>query len=192
MTQQRGTDHHGHVVYAKTEDGRNELRTRSLALPHKLRSLLVMIDGQQTAQAMLAKLHPLGVDDDSFAELERQGLIEPVYVTDTPRIELPAPEPGEIHSIPTTVRLEPASEMAITGQNPELLRLFEVRNFYQRSIRDVIGGLGFMLQIDVENATTLEECRALRERFLFAVQRTADEVTVQKLAEQLARLLDPQ
>jgi hypothetical protein len=203
VTQHRSADLHGHVVYAKTDDGRKELLTRSLTLPHKLRSLLVMIDGRQTAQTMLEKLHPLGVDADSFVELERLGLIEPVYIPPAPEIEPPTPEveppapkvvvetAAVATTIPVMARLEPAAEAVITTQSPELLRLFEVRNFYQRTIRDTIGGLGFMLQIDIENATTLEECRALRERFLNAAQRTTDDVTVQKLDEELNHLFGP-
>ncbi len=168
------------TIFVKTEVGRIELRSRGMALPPRLRSLLVMVDGHKTVKVMLDKLHGMGVDESSLAELERLGLIERQHVQNTATTQsAPAASPLPEH----------ATEVAVSAQSPELLRLLDVRNFYHRMIRDTIGTRGFMLQIDVENATTLEECRALRDRFLNAARKTADPAVVQLLEKELDRLL---
>ncbi|GEM_PF-1119572 len=168
------------TVFVKTEVGRIELRSRGMALSPRLRSLLVMVDGHQTVKMMLDKLHGMGVDEGSLAELQRLGLIERQQAHSTVPLQAAAaasPPP------------EHATEVALSAKSPELLRLLDVRNFYHRMIRETIGTRGFMLQIDVENATTLEECRALRDRFLNAARKTADPAVVQLLEKELDRLL---
>ena len=56
-------------VFEKTDKGREEIATRKHQLSPRLRSLLVMVDGKQTRTDLLKKVAPLGLDEQSIAEL---------------------------------------------------------------------------------------------------------------------------
>jgi hypothetical protein len=62
-------------IYEKTEKGREEIATRRYHLAPRLRSLLVMIDGEQTAEKLLQKVAPLGLTDQNLNELLEQEFI---------------------------------------------------------------------------------------------------------------------
>jgi len=167
------------LYYVKTELGRAELRARRGPLSHKLRALLVMIDGKQTVAEYLEKLKDFGIDVNAFADLANKGLIEVKAVasmndgqTFSPGME-DTPAPHTQTSVPETKSTE--------------RQLYE---FYNSTIRDIIGLRGFTLQLEVEKAGTLEEYRALRERFLTAVHKTATETVARSLTRELDRLLN--
>lgn len=63
------------TIYEKTEKGREEIATRKYRLPLKLRTLLVMIDGEKTSGKLLQEMAPFGLNDDSLNELITQGYI---------------------------------------------------------------------------------------------------------------------
>jgi hypothetical protein len=63
-------------IYAKTERGLEELRTRRMNLPLQLRSVLIMIDGQRTVAKTLARAEALAVGPAVFEQLAKLGLIE--------------------------------------------------------------------------------------------------------------------
>ncbi|RZU01182.1 hypothetical protein [Rivibacter subsaxonicus] len=62
--------------YAKTESGREEIRTRSRGLPRTTRNLLLMIDGERSSAYLLENLQGVGVAD--LEQLHAEGLIEAV------------------------------------------------------------------------------------------------------------------
>ncbi len=62
-------------IYEKTDKGREEIATRKHQLSPKLRSLLVMIDGEQTASKLLQKVAPLGLTEKNLSELLDQEFI---------------------------------------------------------------------------------------------------------------------
>lgn len=57
------------LVLEKTDKGREEVATRKYQLPSKIRSLLVMIDGNTPMENLLKKAMAIGLDEKSFAEL---------------------------------------------------------------------------------------------------------------------------
>ncbi|MEN9543792.1 MAG: hypothetical protein RLZZ598_625 [Pseudomonadota bacterium] len=61
--------------YAKTEAGREEIRTRRRGLPRTTRNLLLMIDGERSSAYLLEHLQGVGVTD--LEQLHAEGLIEP-------------------------------------------------------------------------------------------------------------------
>src|SRR5437762_3500198 len=62
-------------IYAKTDEGLRELKERKHNLPITLRTLLIMIDGNQTVSQILERASALRVDASAFSSLERAGLI---------------------------------------------------------------------------------------------------------------------
>lgn len=64
------------AIYRKTERGAEEMRTRKLELPPKLRTMLIMIDGTQALDHLQGLAERLGAPKDFLAQLEQRGLIE--------------------------------------------------------------------------------------------------------------------
>lgn len=75
-------------IYDKTEKGREEIATRKNQLPARLRTLLVMIDGQKSADTLLQNTAALGVDEECLNALAADGFI----VRTGPEEVEPAPE----------------------------------------------------------------------------------------------------
>lgn len=63
------------MIYEKTEKGREEIATRKHHLPMKLRTLLVLVDGEKTADRLLHEIAPLGLNAENLNELVQQEYI---------------------------------------------------------------------------------------------------------------------
>lgn len=72
------------VVFTKTNAGQAELSGRRLKLPARLRTLLIMVNGQHTAQDLLTSMEPMGITVASLEELLTAKLIEPLASRPTP------------------------------------------------------------------------------------------------------------
>lgn len=64
-----------HHIYEKSDKGREEITTRKYQLASKLRTLLVMVDGMQTADSLLKRVAPLGLTEAHLSELLEQDYI---------------------------------------------------------------------------------------------------------------------
>lgn len=62
-------------IFEKTDKGREEIATRKYQLSSRLRSLLVMIDGEQMTDQLLQKVAPLGLTEKNLNELLEQHFI---------------------------------------------------------------------------------------------------------------------
>lgn len=62
-------------IYEKTDKGREEIATRKYRLVPRLRSLLVMVDGEQTSGKLLEKVAALGLTEQNLNELLEQQFI---------------------------------------------------------------------------------------------------------------------
>lgn len=65
------------AIYHKTPKGTEAIANRQSGLAPKLRSLLIMVDGRRTHAELTTIATALG-DADRLAELESEGLVEPV------------------------------------------------------------------------------------------------------------------
>lgn len=156
-----------HRVLCKTAAGVQELQRRdTTVLPLKARWALVMVDGRTPVADMVRRLSGVGIDEAVFGLLQERGLVTPV-VAGTP----PPPMP------------EPAAHL------PDAARVQELYAFFCATVRDLLGLRGTLLQLAVERADTLDDYRALRERYLGAVRKAKGEVVAQALAARLDALL---
>jgi hypothetical protein len=64
------------AVLAKTAKGVHEVTARAHGLPQKLRSLLIMVDGNATAGDLIAKFSGIAGVEASLAALVEQGFVE--------------------------------------------------------------------------------------------------------------------
>lgn len=138
------------TVFTKTAAGLQEIQTRQLRLTPRLRSLLVLVDGKQHADALLETLKPMGVTEEHFKELHQMGLID--SPTGAAPVSAPIAEVAPAQAIDAAVAAADTEHQAADLQM-ELYRLFG----------QAVGSLGlrgFKLQLQLEKATSLDDYRA--------------------------------
>jgi hypothetical protein len=74
----------GAVIYAKTRKGLEELTHRTAAVPQKVRSILILVDGKTRCSELLQKCSFISECKEHLEWLERNGLIEAVGTTNAP------------------------------------------------------------------------------------------------------------
>ncbi|AGW90594.1 hypothetical protein N234_11180 [Ralstonia pickettii DTP0602] len=188
-------------IYRKTEAGQDEIKTRARKLDHKLRALLLMVNGERRGQALLAQVAGMGVGPDAMDELLLQGLVETV------------PEPAQVapaamHAPPRTaaspadtnlfsvyaMRHAPADEATGSADEQqsapahsasEIDAFQRIYHFYTDVIGQHLGLRGYMLQVKVEKATDLPALLALREPLHAALLKAKGEITAHAITGQL-------
>lgn len=105
-------------VYAKTDKGRDEIATRQHRLPARLRTVLLMIDGQRSFEALASDLGLADLTADNLAILLQGGFIalapprvEAPVAAKAARVPPPPARPVPAASAPAPAR-EPAREPA--------------------------------------------------------------------------------
>jgi len=168
-------------IYDKTEKGREEIATRKHHLANRLRTLLVMVDGKQSATDLLKKVSALGFDENNVQELLDQEFITAVSKAG----EVPVTAVPEINLVSD---LPPPTEVAVEDMN-ESEQFREVYTFFNETIKSVLGLRGFTLQMKVERAGTLDDFRKLRQPYLEAVMKSKGREMARSLRDRLDYLL---
>ncbi|WP_341675877.1 hypothetical protein [Niveibacterium sp. SC-1] len=172
------------TVYQKSAAGAAEIQARQMRLHPRLRSLLVLIDGKHNVGKLLETVAALGVNEEHIAELARLGLIEAIGAgvaasTVAPVAAAPAEAPApEAEAAPTA----PA-----TSEGVEQIRALYA--FFNDAVRDNLGLRGFMLQLQVEKAESLEDYREIRDTFLASVRKSKGEEVARQFEKRIATLL---
>ncbi|GJG95508.1 hypothetical protein [Cupriavidus pauculus] len=81
-------------IYHKTDAGQEEIRTRARKLDHKLRALLLIVNGERAKSELLAQVSGMGVGEESFDTLLALGLVEPLPDTQSQASAPPAARPA--------------------------------------------------------------------------------------------------
>ena len=178
-------------IYDKTEKGREEIATRKYQLSPKLRTLLVMIDGKQSAAEIMKKVAGLGLNEQNLQELLE---LELIGVTATPS---PEGEPAStatpaapIHpAAPATDDSEVSEAMAESAMT-DAERFQALYNLYNETIKSAMGLRGYGLQLKVERAASIEDFRALRSTYVEAVQKAKGPEMARSLRDRLDQLLN--
>lgn len=115
-------------VFAKTEAGQSEIKTRSLGLSPKLRSVLIMVDGQRTGRDLAALAGP--DTEQALAGLMAAGCIEMLAA---------APEPAAAPEAEVTplAQDELAGLPPAASRNPKQVEM--ARNFMTNTINTMFG-----------------------------------------------------
>lgn len=168
-------------IYDKTEKGREEIATRKHHLANRLRTLLVMVDGKQSATDLLKKVSALGFDENNVQELLDQEFITVVSKAGEAPVAV-APEINLVSDLPPPVAVA-VEEMSESEQ------FREVYTFFNETIKSVLGLRGFTLQMKVERAGTLDDFKKLRQPYLEAVLKSKGREMARSLRDRLDYLL---
>lgn len=158
-------------IFDKTDKGRDEIATRRYNLPPRMRTLLLLFDGKQSAEDVLSKINGLGLSQQHIKELVEGGFIagKTTQAVAQPQPKVPAP-------------VQPASQ----DTEAHLQALYA---FYSDTIRSAIGLRGYALQLKVERARSVEDFRAMRPDYLAAVRKAQGDAHAEELDRQLLRIL---
>ncbi len=158
------------TIFDKTDKGREEIATRKYHLAARLRTLLVMVDGKQSTDALLKKVAGIGLNEGSLIALLANGYIQGRAVN------------------PTAARVRPAAKSIL----PEGQTQYEaILHFYTKTIKSTIGLRGYRLQLKVEKAASIDDFRALRRPYLEAVFKVKGDEMARNMRRRLDRLLYP-
>lgn len=182
------------TIYDKTDKGREEIATRKYRLAPRLRTLLVLIDGKHDADDLLKKVEGLGLGLESLKELQDHAFIA---AFETPSQALTqAPVPVTMQAADAESRSPAVNGITFPSDSPEApapisdaTRFQNVYQFYNETIKSMIGLRGYGLQLKVEKAGTLDELRALRTPYLEAVQKAKGSEVARGMRDRLDQLL---
>lgn len=180
------------TVLDKTEKGRTEIATRSHRLASRLRTLLLLVDGNTPFDNLLTTAAALGMNSQHVQELIDQGFITPHSRNNTV-----APEPSvnvatveeKLPSHATDQPVEEEAMPAVEVAKDAAAQIQAAHQFYNENIKAYIGLRGVGLQLKVERAATLDDYRALRRPFLEAVLKQKGEEVARTLHKRLHSIL---
>ncbi|UDM48848.1 hypothetical protein [Cupriavidus sp. MP-37] len=187
-------------IYRKTEAGQDEIRSRARKLDHKLRALLLMVNGERREQALLAQVAGMGIGAEAMATLLAQGLVEAVAEPVPPPAAAPQeplraapPEPDANlfsvyamrHAPVAEVPAPPQASSAAAHSPAEIQAYQRLYQFYTDVIGQHLGLRGYMLQVKVEKAADLPALMALREPLHAALLKARGDITARAIIAQL-------
>ena len=123
---------HTSAVYQKSAKGAQAIATRDHALPPKLRSMLILVDGKRGFDELAKLSTMLGDTAQLLTQLLEQGYIEPNHSAAAPA---PAAPQAPIQPAPAAVRTVP---------------LAEAQRFAVRRLTDILGPTGEDLCMRIE------------------------------------------
>jgi hypothetical protein len=203
------------LCYAKTEAGRDEIRTRAHGLSRTVRNLLLMIDGHRSSAYLLE--HIQGVGPADLEQLAGLGLIEAVASAVAPvaaAIATPAAVeldltldsltaplalpvlPAAAAAAPVAAAVAaPAVEPAADYDDDELAAAIEALSYQQLyklltdQARDRLGMIrGYKLALDVERTQSLEGLQQLAFQFVGSVRELRGPVVASEVRRELERM----
>ncbi|MGY2489998.1 hypothetical protein [Cupriavidus sp. CP313] len=191
-------------IYRKTDAGQDEIRTRARKLDHKLRALLLMVNGERSGQELLAQVAGMGVAPEAMDALVAQGLVEavpeparpPAAVAQAPARVTPAADTNmfsvyAMRHAPATEVPEAPQPADTAAHSPADIAAFEsLYYFYTDVIGQHLGLRGYMLQVKVERATDLPALLALRELLHAALLKAKGDITARAITSQLDQIAD--
>lgn len=145
---------------AKTEAGRNEIKSSARKLPRSARNLLLIIDGSRPASDWVQLIH--GATESDLALLRKEGLIE-ASTADAAQGERTAPA--------STI------EQAVAA-----LTYDQLYGLLTSQSRDRLGLIkGFKMILEVEKCAGLPELRLLAVRFVGMVRQAQGDKAAQQM-----------
>lgn len=174
--QQQITDMDNTLVFAKTPAGQDEIATRARKLAPRLRSLLFMVDGKTSVDALNARAGEIGDIAVYLIELEQMGLIKPLSGASgaaAPKAAAPAP----------------AAPKAVPAAAAPGIDFKKVRQEISRIVYDTLGPDGEGISEKIEGCQTREELLAYCENCKSIVQEFVGKSRAEKVEQQVKALL---
>jgi hypothetical protein len=180
-------------IFDKTDKGREEIATRKYRLAPRLRTLLLLIDGKQTTGQLLQKI--AGLDEQRIQELIDGGFIQDVAEIAAPDSIIDVAFQEIVHdSSPADAIASDATSADSNPSTDEQSRFEAIRQFYTDTIRSTLGLRGYNFQLKVDQASSIDDLRALHEPYIATVLKAKGDAVAREMhlrLEQLFNLKEP-
>lgn len=162
-------------VPEKTEAGAREIRERTLRLAPRLRSMLIVVDGQRTVSELTAAAAQAGAPADFLDTLLAQGLVQ----------IRPVPPP-RVRSAQAT-----AAKPADTSRPPAEAgdRLRAAQKQMTDAVVDALGVRALFFTLKVERCFSLPDLDALVPEFRRLIAKAKDEATADRAVAHVREML---
>ncbi|MBS1210910.1 MAG: hypothetical protein H6R19_3308 [Proteobacteria bacterium] len=147
------------VVFAKTVFGVDELQQRQMRLHPRLRTLLVMVDGKQTASQLVKTLSAAGVTEEHLQQLQDAGLIQPVQV----------PPPAPVSKPVSASLLTVLPDEVPKDESSRLMSLYRI---YGEVIRESFGSRANAYLKKLDKAARIGDYIALGNEIITALNQS--------------------
>lgn len=165
-------------IYVRTKAGAAALKSDSVKLPHKLRTLLVLIDGKVSLSELMRQAARLGITEDNMEELERIGFIERVAGT-----ELPAAEP-------LLQQPDAAQPVAVTAPDMDVNDRFDAaQKFMRDTMADAVGIRSYFFMLKLEQTSSIADLEKLMDAYAKAISKASGVMAAETLMQKLRSLL---
>lgn len=146
-------------IFVKTEAGTQEVRSRTLKLPQRLRTMLIMIDGSLSAPQLQQAADQLGAPSDFLAALEAQGLVRRLRAQAAAPSPRPAPASADSDFPPTQQPAPEPSQPVPAASEHE--RFSAAKQFLNDTAVDALGLRAFFFTLKLEKCCTRADLAAL-------------------------------
>lgn len=161
------------TVFLKTDLGLNEVTSREHKLPAKLRTMLILIDGQHDEAQLIHDAQSIGAPADFLERLMAMDLImKRTISTDAANdaiAHLPSPE--------------------ATIESDEYTRFRVAKEFMNVSIVDAMGIRSFFFTLKLERAGNVADLKELEASFTKAIEKASGSKMAELLSTRLRKLL---
>ena len=149
------------MKYAKTTEGQQAFKDRSVALSARQRSAFILFDGQRTVTEVLTAAQGLGLTQEDVDYLVGMNLLAPVAVTAPAPAPAPAPAAApaaDVHAVPPAERYRVAYPLAV-----QLTAGMGLRGYRLSLAVESAGDADALLALlpRIQEAVGVEKCRAL-------------------------------
>jgi len=161
-------------IYRKSALGAAEIGNRKMKLNPRLRTMLILVDGEQPEFILREEAVKVGAPPGFLDELLKLQLIEKV---------------GRVQGPPAAA--VPANEAAVAPASPddEFSRFRAAKDFMNVAIVDALGIKSFFCTLKLERAGTRADLRELAEPYREAIAKAEGEDQAAVLAGRLAEML---
>jgi len=159
------------AIYRKTEKGAEEMRSRKLELPPKLRTMLILIDGTQALDHLQDVAERLGAPKDFLAQLEQRGLIEAA-------------------AAPAPAAQSPAATAAVgEAGGTDYERFRAAHKFMNDTVVNALGVRAFLFTLKLEKCSNRAELSALVNEYAKAIAKGSGPEEAEVLAARVREML---
>jgi len=150
------------AIYRKTDKGHAEIISTDRTVDRRLRPLLILVDGNRTANSIHALISGIGIREEDFDSLADNGYIEPIARPDRVRV---AANDNSAHdpAPPPVIHKRSALEHFADGQR-----------YLTETAADKLGLFSFMFVLKIEKCSSTADLMALLPEFEQAMAKKLD------------------
>ena len=170
-------------TYLKTASGLDEVRTRKLQLPQRLRTMLIMVDGTRTVTQLRHAQLTLGAPPDFMESLVALGLV----ASDRAPAQTAAIAPAAAPLTLVDVELGVAPFDGKPADENEKFRA--ALKFMNDSAVDLLGLRAFFFTLKIEKCFTMADLKDLIPQFSSAITTRKGPEMASALEERVRRMI---